>query len=345
MEPKTAQAATPMAFVQAIVSGYLRRGRDPAGALAAAQIAPATLHQPQARITAAQMERISEFAMRELDDEALGWFERPLCWGSYGLLARASLTAPTLGVALRRWCRHHSLLVSDITLSVATDGDLARLTLTEHADLGPRREFCHISLLRNVLGLGAWLVDSRLPLRSAAFPWPQPDHAAAYGVLFPAPQLTFNAPATTLCLDAHYLDLPLRRDETAMRQMLQHALPLMVQPYRRDRLLVARVREALRNETIQLHSAQALAERLHVSTRTLHRQLRDEGITLQGLKDEVRRDKAMALLLRTRQPVKQVAEACGFLNEKSFSRAFRGWTGLPPGEWRDQQQAASVLRA
>jgi AraC-like DNA-binding protein len=32
--------------------------------------------------------------------------------------------------------------------------------------------------------------------------------------------------------------------------------------------------------------------------------------------------------------VKQVAEAAGFLNEKSFIRAFKGWTGLAPGEFR-----------
>ena len=28
--------------------------------------------------------------MQELDDEALGWFNRRLPWGSYGMLARAS---------------------------------------------------------------------------------------------------------------------------------------------------------------------------------------------------------------------------------------------------------------
>ncbi len=36
----SSRAATPMAFVQAIALGYARYGRDPAGALAEAQIAP-----------------------------------------------------------------------------------------------------------------------------------------------------------------------------------------------------------------------------------------------------------------------------------------------------------------
>ena len=85
-----------------------------------------------------------------------------------------------------------------------------------------------------------------------------------------------------------------------------------------------------------MHSAETLSKKLHLSLRTLHRQLKDEGATLQGLKDEVRRARATELLLRTTRPVKQVAAAAGFLNEKSFIRAFRGWTGQTPAEFRQQ---------
>ena len=71
-----------------------------------------------------------------------------------------------------------------------------------------------------------------------------------------------------------------------------------------------------------------------MSPRTLHRQLKEEGATLQGLKDEVRQARAVELLHRTDRPIKQVAEAAGFVNEKSFIRAFRGWTGQSPAEFR-----------
>jgi hypothetical protein len=48
-------------------------------------------------MTARQMEQLSAAAMQELDDEGLGAFGRKLPWGSYGMLARASLTAPDAG--------------------------------------------------------------------------------------------------------------------------------------------------------------------------------------------------------------------------------------------------------
>jgi AraC-like DNA-binding protein len=67
-----------------------------------------------------------------------------------------------------------------------------------------------------------------------------------------------------------------------------------------------------------------------MSPRSLHRQLQEEGASLQRLKDEVRFKKAKDLLLRTTKPIKQVAEASGFRNEKSFTRAFREWAGVSP---------------
>ena len=79
-----------------------------------------------------------------------------------------------------------------------------------------------------------------------------------------------------------------------------------------------------------------MAALLYVSPRTLHRQLKDEGASLQTLKDEVRQSHASELLLRTQRPIKQVAQAAGFRNEKSFMRAFKGWTGQSPAEFRRQ---------
>ncbi|MBK5205379.1 MAG: AraC family transcriptional regulator [Polaromonas sp.] len=330
-------ALTPIAFVQAIVLAYERRGLSPAAALAQAQIAPSALRNAASRITAWQMERISGAAMQELDDEALGWFSRRLPWGSYGMLARASISAPTLGVALKRWCRHHELLTEDITLTLTAEGDTALLSITEQRDLGVLREFCLVSILRNILGVACWLIDSRLPLLGAQFPFPAPAHHEVYGVLFSGPTAFDTVPAG-IRFDTRYLALPLRRDERALRQMLQRALPLTVLPYRRDRLLVQRVRQALAAQPAQSHSADALAALLNVSPRTLHRQLKEESASLQGLKDEVRRDRALELLLRTGRPIKQVAEAAGFQNEKSFIRAFRGWTGQSPGEFRRSGQ-------
>ncbi len=318
-----------MAFARAVARAYALRGIDPAGALREARVAPERLGEVDGRITAGQMEVLSGVAMQQLDDEALGWFSRRLPWGSYGMLCRASLTSPTLGVALKRWCRHHRLLTGDVTLSLAVEGQAATLGIDEHRDLGALRELCLVTLLRYVHGFACWAVDSRIPLLAVAFPIEAPPHAAAYPHVIAGPA-TFGAPRASLSFDAHYLALPLLRDEEDMRQMLQRALAFTVFHYRRDRLLVRRVRELLLRRPGEVRTAADAARLLHVSLRTLHRQIREEGNSVQALKDEARRDRAIALLSRGRRNVKQVAAEVGFRNEKSFSRAFRGWTGRTP---------------
>jgi len=327
------RAATPIAFIQAMVRAYERRGMDPSEALIKAQIAPNLLLEPNARVTALQMEWMSEAAMRELDDEALGWFSRRLPWGSYGMLVRASLTAPNLGVALARWCRHHNLLTEDIQLVLTQSGGVAQLELHESNDLQDWREFCTVSVLRNALGVACWLTDSRIPLIATALHFAPPPHVDSYRVLFDGP-VRFEAPHSRLRFDAGYLQLPVRRDEAALQRMLQRALLLTVRPYRRDRLLVEKVRQVLAKHPEYSRNADDLAAQLNLSTRTLHRQLKDEGASLQHLKDTVRQRQAREALLRTQKTIKQIAAEVGYLNEKSFIRAFKAWTGSSPEAFR-----------
>jgi AraC-like DNA-binding protein len=201
-----------------------------------------------------------------------------------------------------------------------------------------RREFSLVHVLRNVLGLSSWFIDSRIPLQGASFPYASPPHAAAYRHMFPGP-LRFDAERAEVRFDARYLALPLRRDEQALGQMLQRALPLTVRQYRRDRLLVQQVRQVLATQAQAAHDAEGIAALLNLSARTLHRQLKDEGASLQQLKDDVRSARARELLQRSARPVKQIAADVGFRNEKSFIRAFRGWTGTSPADYRRRLQA------
>jgi AraC-like DNA-binding protein len=191
------------------------------------------------------------------------------------------------------------------------------------------REFCIVSVLRNALGVACWLSDSRIALQHTTLRYAPPPHQSSYGVLFDG-SVRFEADTNSLQFDALYLTLPVRRDEAALQRMLERALLLTVRPYRRDRLLVEKVRQALTQFPQQTRNADDLSNRLNLSTRTLHRQLKDEGSSLQQLKDAVRRDLALDLLNRSKKPLKQIAEAVGFQSEKSFLRAFKNWTGQTP---------------
>lgn len=71
---------------------------------------------------------------------------------------------------------------------------------------------------------------------------------------------------------------------------------------------------------------------LGVSERTLRRRLDEEGTSFRERLDQVRRSRALELLAH--EGVGPVARSLGFVDSRSFQRAFRRWTGMTPSEHR-----------
>ena len=74
------------------------------------------------------------------------------------------------------------------------------------------------------------------------------------------------------------------------------------------------------------------AKRLGLSERTLRRRLDEEGTSFRERLDLVRKDRALEMLAHT--DIADVAQTLGFVDARSFQRAFRRWTQLTPVEYR-----------
>lgn len=81
----------------------------------------------------------------------------------------------------------------------------------------------------------------------------------------------------------------------------------------------------------------AVAETLGMSVATLRRRLVEEGASFRALRMEALKEQAVKLL-HTDMPLVQVAERLGFSDVRSFSRAFKSWTGVTPNGQRKSAQ-------
>jgi len=82
-----------------------------------------------------------------------------------------------------------------------------------------------------------------------------------------------------------------------------------------------------------------VAAELGYSERGLRRQLERSGTSYRKLVDQVREQRARALLSGSKQPIKSIAGTLGFESSSNFARSFKRWTGLTPKAFRDQSLA------
>jgi AraC-like DNA-binding protein len=73
-----------------------------------------------------------------------------------------------------------------------------------------------------------------------------------------------------------------------------------------------------------------------MSGRSLQRLLREHGTSFRELLDQVRHEHARGYLGATSFSDAEVAFLLGFGDPASFYRAFRAWTGMSPGRFRQR---------
>lgn len=323
----------PIALVHGMLSGVRARGRSCDPFLADAGIAPELLDQAGARVTAAQYIALFRSLIERLDDECLGFLSRPLKRGSFALTARSALGAPDLETAIRRIAHTFRLVQDDLVIEPVREGDLAGLALRFVAPSVARPEFLDEMLLRVLWRLLAWLAGGRLPAARFDFAFDCPPHVSCYGKVFPA-SLEFGRPQSALWFDAARLKRPVRRDEAALRTFLAESHAHVIAPRRGEDVTSGRVRDYLLRKQPAWPDLAATADALHMSISTLQRRLAAEGTSFQVLKDELRRDIAIVRLNTSTAPLAALAQELGFTDSAAFQRAFKGWTGSPPGTYR-----------
>ena len=332
------RATVSMGFVTGMVAGMARHAHDPAPLLAGLDIDPA---DPARRVPLDHYAALYNRVIAELGDEGFGLFAHAMPPGSFEFLCRGMLGAPSLAEGLDRARRFLAIVLPDLAVSIWRSGHHAELRITETRALAPdadapARVFAFEWLLRLIHSLSCWLVGRGLALDSVDFPFARPAHADDYALVYTERSAFIGGQVLTARFNATLLELPIRRDEAALASFLEGAPGRISMLYRRDRATVTRVRDLIRHALPASLSQDDVAKQLHMSPRTLHRRLDEEGSSFRIIKEALRRDLALSRLTKTGQSIARVAADLGYADTSAFYRAFTGWTGMSPERYRRQ---------
>lgn len=251
---------------------------------------------------------------------------------SHGFIGFAAMTAKNVREALDIAIRYVPLIINGVNFRLENDGETAHFYIEENITLHPLREMLLIAVGFGFITMGEVVTGKKL-FGNADVDFPSLDEYEKYESYIPG-VVHFNQPFNRVSFSASYLDLPLVMSDPIAMQLAREQCERELAALGRDQSFLQRARNALFDDKKGFLSAEQLAQKLHVSSRTLKRQLSLQNTTYSDILEDARCKKAVLLLEQQNLSIEEIAEKLGYSDVANFSRAFKRWTGQSPNAYR-----------
>jgi AraC-like DNA-binding protein len=296
---------------------------------------PQWMDDPNARYPLSATTRLWALAVQASGDPALGLrVSRFVSPTTFHALGYALVASGSLREVFERIVRYHPVVSDALELQLTRTEDCYRFNLKVPAGCPtPAYEAIdafaaiYVRTCRNRLGrdYAPLAVYLRRPEPADPSPWHKVFRSAVW---FAQDQdcLEFGLHDFDSHLDDANPELAEHNETVLKRTMAQ------LQPLTWER----KVREAIEAQLPEGEpSAERIAQALHLSLRSLQRHLADEGCRFDTLLNECRENLALLHLRDPQCSLGEISYLLGFADASSFSRAFKRWTGMTPGQFRD----------
>ena len=116
---------------------------------------------------------------------------------------------------------------------------------------------------------------------------------------------------------------------------LANDLPKLSVTSAQEATLVDRVRALIeRRISDPTLGVESIAKSVGLTGWKLQSLLREEGMSVTDIRESVRRRRAVEQVAESGESVGRIASSLGYTNSSNFTRAFRGWTGKSPRDYR-----------
>ena len=169
--------------------------------------------------------------------------------------------------------------------------------------------------------------------------YPEPPHVACYSEHLPIP-VRFDQPRDALCFPARFLDIPLDGGFPDLHGQAEKRVDERLAQYSAGNSAAALEQAFVREPRLLGCGLERMADHLGLHPRTLQRRLRAENAVFAEIQDQVRQRRALTDLANPSLDMETISERLGFSDRRSFTRAFKRWQGMTPGQYRKTLQTS-----
>lgn len=292
------------------------------------------LANPNFRYSPEQASALLKHALELTGEPSLGYhMGTQMRISIHGFIGYAIMTASSIAEALMLASRFIQVRIPFLRLHVSTMQPKGRLQLfCDDLTLEPLRRELLIALTVGILTMGKALTGKDI-WAEIECDFPEPAAFAKYKDRINA-TIKFNQPHLVAYFDKDYLSLPLVNADPIASQIAINQCEAELSTLGERKRVAMKVRDILTQSNHRYPTIETVADMLHMSDRTLKRQLAAEGTSFSNVVDEVRHRHATSLLSRSDYSLEQISDELGYSDVGNFTRAFKRWTGRTPGNWR-----------
>ncbi len=184
----------------------------------------------------------------------------------------------------------------------------------------------------SILKFGRMLAGSDAGFKALHFRHAPPTYADKYEPFFGLPVM-FEQPRDALLYEPGALDKPLDCDFPALHRQAEALVTERVAQHRKQNLSAQVLALLQRHPELLAGGLDAVAGKLALGSRTMQRRLRAENTQFVDLVDQARHEIARRMIAKGRD-FEAIADACQFSDRRSFTRAFKRWSGQTPRQYR-----------
>lgn len=277
-----------------------------------------------------ELKELIHSIQNHLSDEMLGLFSKPIPLNSFPIIYKALHFMPNADHAIK-WLNDFYGLYSDAFPYIILENNAeVIIKLNERANVNSVLPVYSEILLVGLYKILCRLCRVNFPLKEVGLSFSIKEIKNELAYLFDNKNIV-TSDVAYMRFSKEVLKLPTYPDGIPDHSSLysyfltwieEHNIALQV-----TKIIASRV-------PLTFPTLEELAKEFDISSQTLRRRLAEEGNSYQNIKDTIRKDRAISLLMNPAIPIKNIALELGFSDPAAFNKSFKNWFMTTPSGYR-----------